>query len=152
MRTYSVDLRERVCQARDAGMPRTEVARLFRVSESSVARWHRDWAAGHALAPKRRPGRTPKIGRADHPALAAQVAADPDATLAMHCASWEAAHGVAVSEATMCRALRKAGLTLKKRRPWRASATRTPARLGATRPRPSSRAQTSSSSTRPAPR
>ena len=115
MKPRSVDLREQVCRARDAGMPRTEVARLFGVSESSVTRWHRDWRAGRALAPKPRPGRTPRIARAEHPALAALVAADPDATLAMHGATWEAAHGVAVSAATMGRALRRAGLTLKKR-------------------------------------
>ena len=115
MKPRSVDLREQVCRARDAGMPRTEVARLFGVSESSVTRWHRDWRAGRALAPKPRPGRPPRIARAEHPALAALVAADPDATLAMHGATWEAAHGVAVSAATMGRALRRAGLTLKKR-------------------------------------
>lgn len=115
MKPRSVDLREQVCRARDAGMPRTEVARLFGVSRSSVSRWHREWRAGRALAPKPRPGRTATIGRADHPALAAQVAADPDATLAMHCATWEANFGVVVSPATMCRALRRAQLTLKKR-------------------------------------
>src|SRR5215204_7319566 len=124
MKPRSVDLRAQVCRARDAGIPRTEVARLFGVSLSSVSRWHRDWQAGRALAPKPRPGRAPKITRTDHPALAAQVAADPDATLAMHCATWHTTHGVAVSEATMCRALRRAQLTLKKRPPWRASATR----------------------------
>jgi transposase len=46
--------------------------------------------------------------------LQAQVAAAPDATLAQHCARWEAAQGVRVSVATMSRALRRLGITLKK--------------------------------------
>lgn len=57
MKTYSVDLRERVCQARDAGMPRTEVVRVFGVSASSVSRWHHDWKSGASIVPKREPGR-----------------------------------------------------------------------------------------------
>ena len=43
------------------------------------------------------------------------MAADPDATLAMHCATWEATHGVAVSAATMCRALRRAAADAQKK-------------------------------------
>jgi DNA-binding transcriptional regulator YdaS (Cro superfamily) len=39
MKTRSVDLREQVGRARDVGMPRTEVARLFGVSERSVSQW-----------------------------------------------------------------------------------------------------------------
>ena len=48
-------------------------------------------------------------------ALAAQVAATPDATLAAHCARWEAAQGVRLSVATMSRTIRRLGITLKKR-------------------------------------
>lgn len=55
------------------------------------------------------------IGPADEPALAAQVAAHPDATLAAHCQLWHAHHGVVVSVPTMGRALQRLGVTLKKR-------------------------------------
>jgi transposase len=48
--------------------------------------------------------------------LLTQVRAAPDATLAEHGAAWTRATGVAVSEATMCRALRRLGWPLKKRR------------------------------------
>src|SRR5215204_1799908 len=96
MKPRSVDLRAQVCRARDAGIPRTEVARLFGVGLSSVSRWHRAWQAGRALAPKPRPGRAPKSARTEHPARAAQGAADPDARLGMRCATWHTTHGGAV--------------------------------------------------------
>jgi transposase len=116
MKQYSTDLRERLCQARDAGLPRTEVVRLFGVSASSISRWYAQVKRGASVAARPRPGRPPKIGPAQWPALEAQVAAHPDATLAEHCRLWEQAHGVRVSPATMSRLLTKRKLPLKKRR------------------------------------
>jgi transposase len=43
-----------------------------------------------------------------------QVRAKPDATLAAHCAAWDATHGVRLSPATMSRALARLGWPLKK--------------------------------------
>jgi transposase len=114
MKQYSSDLRERALRQVDAGRPVGEVAELFGVHRTTLLRWRRRRAAGE-LDPRARPGRTPKIGRADRPRLLAQVAAAPDATLAEHCAAWAAMTGVAVSPATMCRALRRLGWPLKKR-------------------------------------
>jgi transposase len=65
------------------------------------------------LTPRPIPGRPRAI--CDDAALLAQVQATPDATLAEHCATWAAAHGTSVSEATMCRALRRLNWTRKKR-------------------------------------
>jgi transposase len=62
-----------------------------------------------------RGGRTPKIAPAQHPALRAQVAAHPDATLAEHATLWELATGVRVSSSTLSRLLAKLRITLKKR-------------------------------------
>lgn len=39
MRGYSLDLRERVVAAVDAGMPRTEAARLFKVAKVTIDRY-----------------------------------------------------------------------------------------------------------------
>lgn len=114
MKQYSSDLRERALRQVDAGRPVGEVAELFGVHRTTLRRWGWRARAGEA-APRPRPGRTPKIGRPDRPRLLAQVAAAPDATLAEHCAAWERATGVAVSAATMCRALRRLGWPLKKR-------------------------------------
>ena len=115
MKQYSSDLRERALRQVDAGRPVGEVAALFGVHRTTLRRWRQRRELGET-APRARPGRTPAIGRAQQPALLAQVAARPDATLAEHRAAWAAATGTAVSEPTMCRALRRLGWPLKKRR------------------------------------
>jgi transposase len=150
MKTYSVDLRERLLGAVDAGLPPGEAARLFGVGASTIKRWRRRRRETGSLAPTPKPGRPPRIAPAQWPALAAQVAAHPDATLAAHCDRWAQAHGVRVSEATMSRLRRRLGLPLKKSPSTRPSATRRPAPPGGTRP-PRSPRGTSSSSTRRAP-
>jgi transposase len=111
---YSRDLRERALRQLDAGRPVHEIADLFSVHRTTLLRWRQRLAMGE-LEPRPRPGRTPKIGPAEQLRLIAQVQAAPDATLREHCTAWEAATGVAVSEATMCRALQKVRWTLKKR-------------------------------------
>jgi transposase len=114
-RQRSVDLRERSLVALDAGRPAAEVAQLFGVSRRTLRRWRQQRAAGQ-VAPKPRPGRPRRIGAGEEAALAGQVRARPDATLAEHCDAWAAARGVRVSPATMCRALARLGFPLKKRR------------------------------------
>jgi transposase len=115
VKQYSRDLRARALRLVDAGRPVGEVAQLFGVHRTTLLRWRHRRELG-AVAPRPRPGRTPAIGRAQHPALLAQVTARPDETLAEHCAAWAADTGTAVSESTMCRALRRLGWPLKKRR------------------------------------
>ncbi len=114
MKQYSVDLRERLLGAIDAGLSQAESARLFGVGTSTLTRWRQQRARTGAVIPKPRPGRQPTIG-ADHAAaLQAQVAQAPDATLVDHCATWEQTQGVSVSIATMSRAIRRLGITVKK--------------------------------------
>lgn len=115
MKQYSGDLRERALRQVDAGRPVGEVALLFGVHRTTLLRWRWQRDRGEA-GPRPRPGRRPTIGPAQHPALLAQVRAMPDATLAEHCAAWAATAGVAISAATMCRALKRLGWSLKKRR------------------------------------
>jgi transposase len=153
VKQYSVDLRERLLRAIDAGLGIGEAARLFGVGESTIRRWRRRLAARGDLAPAPRPGRRPRIGPALAPALEAQARALPDATLAEHCAAWERARGERLSTATMSRALRRLGWPLKKRRSTPPSGTRPSARPGGRRPGPSTRAGSSSStSAAPTPR
>jgi transposase len=113
-RPRSRDLREQALGQLDAGRPVAEVASVFGVHRSTLARWRRQRAAG-MLVPRPRARRPAKIAPTDHPRLIAQVQVTPDATLREHCTVWEAATGVSVSEATMCRALQQAGWPLKKR-------------------------------------
>jgi transposase len=114
MRQYSTDLRERLLGAIDAGLPVAEAARLFRVCPSTIRRWRQRRAMTGTVAARSRPGRTPRIGPAHTVAVAVQVARHDDATLAQHCARWEAEQGVRVSVATMSRVLRRLGITVKK--------------------------------------
>ncbi len=115
-RGYSRDLRERLLQAWASGLAAAEIARTTGVSPSSLGRWKAKQAAGVSLTPGVSTGGPRKITPDDEPALRAQVAATPDATLAEHCAQWSAAGHVAVGLSTMSRALLRLGLPLKKRR------------------------------------
>ena len=114
MKQYPADFRDRLLRALDAGLARAEATRTFGVTDRTIRRWQQQRRETGTVAPKRRLGRRRHIGPAAEAALHAQVAAHPDATLAEHCAHWAADHGVAVSVATMSRALTRLGLPLKK--------------------------------------
>ena len=114
MRAYSQDLRRRIVDAVAAGEPQSAVARRFAVERSTVRRYLKQWRTTGSLAPKSIPGDTPAIPPAHYPLLVAQLDANPDATLAMHCARWQAEQGVAVSRATMQRTIKRIGWTVKK--------------------------------------
>jgi len=115
MKAYSLDLRERIVRAVADGTSQAEVARLFHVGERSVKRYVHQWRTTGALSPLPRPGKRPTIGTDQLPAVLAQLAATPDATLEEHCALWEREQGRAVSVSTMCRAQQRVGWTVKKR-------------------------------------
>ena len=116
MKQYPADCRDRLLRALDAGLARAEATRTFGVTERTIRRWQQQRRETGAVAPKRRRGRRRHIGMGAEAALRAQVAAQPDATLAEHCARWSTDHGVTVSAATMSRALTRLGLPLKKSR------------------------------------
>jgi transposase len=114
MKTYSVDFRERAVALVDGGRSLAEAADLLGVGLASLKRWRQRRRLTGGVAPSPRAGRPPRIGPYQHAQLVAQVRAAPDATLAEHCATWEAATGARVSTATMCRALQRLDLGLKK--------------------------------------
>jgi len=114
MKQYPADFRDRLLRALDAGLARAEAARTFGVTDRTIRRWRQRQREMGSVAPTPRPGRVPRIDGAAEPALREQVRAHPDATLAEHCARWAAEQGVAVSAATMSRALMRLGLPLKK--------------------------------------
>jgi len=114
MKQYTVDLRERLLGAIDVGLSQAEASRLFGVGTSTITRWRQRRAETKTLHPTPRPGRPPRIGSAAGAALQAQVATAPDATLAEHCATWAREHAVTLSVATMSRAIRRLGITVKK--------------------------------------
>ena len=116
MDAYSLDLRDRIVRAVAAGQPKAAVARVFQVSRSTVKRYTARHRATGSLAPTRQTRQQPRITPAAHPALLAQLAAQPDATLAEHCERWAESQGVRVSVPTMWRAIARLGWTPKKRR------------------------------------
>ncbi len=116
MKQYPADFRDRLLRALDAGLARAEATRTFGVPERTIRRWHQRRRETGTVAPLVRPGRRRHIDAAAEPALRAQVRAHPDATLAEHCARWASTQGVALSTATMSRALTRLGLPLKKSR------------------------------------
>jgi transposase len=119
MNAYSKDLRLRVLDAVERGMPREEVSKLFGVSRSTIKRWVKRRRAGLDLEPKHSTGRRRRIlaTTEEKRALWKQLEENDEATLEHHCQLWESTRGVRVSVATMSRAIRnKLGWTLKKRR------------------------------------
>ncbi len=114
MKADPAALRTRIGGAVERGMAQTEVVHVFAVSPRTVRRYLAQQRQGGDLTPGHSPGRPPMIRADQAPALQAQVAAHPDATLAAHCARWARAQGVGVSVATMSRAIRGLAITVKK--------------------------------------
>ena len=116
MRPYSEDLRWRVVAAVEGGMARAQAVRVYAVSLPTIKRWLKRRRETGDLAPRPVPG-PPAVKKG--PLLAAlptRLAAASDATLDEHCAWWQEMSGVAVSTATMSRAIRVLGWTRKKSR------------------------------------
>ena len=106
MRAYSMDLRERVVAAVDAGMTQEQAAATFRVSVNTVARYLARRRGTASLAPTTyRHGPVPEKKQRLQAWLPARLTVAADATLAEHTAAFSAEQGVVVSLATMSRAM-----------------------------------------------
>jgi transposase len=114
MNAYSEDLRKKIVEAKERGMPTTEVARTFGVGLSSVKRYAKTAREGGSLRPKSSPGRRPKADESARRLLEADLEERPAATLAQRCEYLRSAAGLRVSESTVSRLLRRLGWTRKK--------------------------------------
>ena len=123
MRPYSEDLRTRIVAAVEDGMPKTEAARLFGVSRSSVKRYCTLAANEEPLAPRRGGGRPPKTNAAIESLLEVDVSRRPYAAVRERAAFLRAASGVALSASTVRRLLGRLGFSQKNGAWVRASAT-----------------------------
>jgi transposase len=130
MKAYSLDLRQRIIDAVDRGLPHQAIATQFGVSRATVTRLVRLRRQTEALDPRPRPGRPSQLGAALDAGLLPQLLAQPDATLAAHCQRWQDTTGCAVSLATMRRAICRADWTVKKSRSLPVSATKSSASPG----------------------
>jgi transposase len=123
MNAHSEDLRKKIIEALRRGMTKTEAARTFSVSRSSVKRYAKLAEEGRPLAPKKRPGSKPKIDEAARTLLEADVEERPSATLSERREYLGRVCGLSVSESTVSRVLRRLGWSRKKDRWERESAT-----------------------------
>ena len=115
MKPYSVDLRERVLAAVDRGTPRAEVCAAFAVSEPTVRRWLRRRRETGGVAPTVPRNRPAPKGSALRAWLPERLGVASDATLSELVRDFAAESGVAVSTATVSRAITRLGWTRKKR-------------------------------------
>jgi transposase len=133
MKPYSKDLRIKVLEAVDRGMPREEVAEVFGVSVPSIKRWIKRRTQTGDVEPKPIPGPPARKREALDRDLPEQAKLNPDLTLDEHCELFEDLHGVKVSNATMSRAFTRLKLPLKKSALQRPNATNRSEHAGASR-------------------
>jgi transposase len=113
MKAYSEDLRKKILEAVDRGMPKSEAARTFGVSRSSVKRYAAARREGRPLTPRKHPGSKPKLDQRARKILEADVEDRPTITLKERCRFLKEMVGVSVSESTLSRLLRKMGFSPK---------------------------------------
>jgi transposase len=123
MDAYSLDLRKKIVDAKQRGIPTAEVARTFGVGASTVKRYAAVAREGRPLAPKKRPGSKPKMDGGARRLLERDMKDRPAATLPQRREFLRRACGLEVSDSTVSRMLRRLGWSRKKDRWERANAT-----------------------------
>ena len=114
MKAYSEDLRQKIVDAIERGMPKAEAARTFGVGISTVKRYATKAQRGESLQPGKAPGKLPKMDEKVSELLEEDLRERPFVTLRERCEYVEAISGVSVSRSTMCRAIARLGKRRKK--------------------------------------
>ncbi len=123
MKSYSEDLRRKIVAAVERGVSKSEIARLFDVSLSSVKRYVRMAGSEGSLAPKKRPGRIPKVDEKTERLLNEDMKERPAATITERLRFLEMITGKRLSYSTVWRVLKRLGWSRKKDRWARARET-----------------------------
>ena len=115
-RPYSTDLRERVLRACEVGEEsQAAIARRFEISESAVGSWLRHLRRDGRRAPKPHGrGFRSILDEDDAAVLRSLVAEKNDGTLAEYTQAFAVRTGEEISESSVCRALQRPGLVVKK--------------------------------------
>lgn len=113
MKAYSMDLRERIVEARRAGESVEREAHRFGVCTKTV-RVYEQRAAQGRLSPTPRPGKQRRLSEDDHAALGDLVQERSDWTLASLAQAWQAWGGCLLPSSTLHDALGRIGITFKK--------------------------------------
>jgi transposase len=114
MKAYSKDLRQKIVDAIQRGLPKAEAARTFGVGISTVKRYATKAQRGEPLEPAKAPGKRTKMDKRVGKLLEEDLKKRPFVTLQQRCDFVEAISGVSVSRSTMCRAIARMGSTRKK--------------------------------------
>ncbi len=114
MNGYSEDLREKIVAAVGRGISKSQAARTFGVSLSSVKRYAKKADHGESLAPKKSPGSAPKLDEKAAKLLEADLKQRPFATLQERGDYIHTLTGLSVSRSTVCRAIVRIGSSRKK--------------------------------------
>ena len=118
-----MDLRRKIVEAVWRGMSKPQAARAFGVRISSVKRFANIARKGESLAPKKAPGKERKLDQGATRLLEEDLSRRPEATYQQRTRLLFELLGLRVSEATLCRAVKRLDYTRKKV-PWvRASGT-----------------------------
>jgi len=115
MKAYSEDLRKKVVEAvGQRGTSKSEAARLFSISLSSVKRYTRLASRGEPLTPRKGGGRPPKADELTRKLLEEDVRARPAATVEERRHFLRTIAGKSLSEPTLRRLLKRMGFSRKK--------------------------------------
>ena len=114
MRAYSLDLREKIVESVKKGIPKAETARRFGVDRATVKRYCKRLDERGTLQPRKAPGKKPKLDQKAMKLLLEDLEQRPWATHFQRAEFLFAACGVRVSEATVCRAVRRLHRSRKK--------------------------------------
>ena len=115
MKAYSEDLRLKVVHAvEQRGTSKSEAARLFGISLSSVKRYARLARQSESLAPRKGGGRPPKADEATRKLLEEDIRRRPAATVTNRRHFLQSLTGKTLSEPTLRRLLKRMGFSRKK--------------------------------------
>ena len=124
MKPYSLDLRDRVIAAIEAGQQaQAAIAATFGVSQATLEIWWRRWRETRSVAPRAHGGGNPHVLAGCESFLRAILKNQPDTTLDELCTQVGEAKGLKVSRSMMCRELQRLRLPRKKRRRTTVSGT-----------------------------
>jgi transposase len=115
MKAYSEDLRQKVVQAvEQRGTSKSQAARLFSISLSSVKRYTRLAGRGEPLTPRKGGGRPPIADETTRRLLEEDIRTRPAATVKERRNFLKSFAGKSLSESTLRRLLKRMGFSRKK--------------------------------------
>jgi transposase len=114
MSAYSLDLREKIVESVKKGVSKSETARRFGVDRATVKRYCKQLDERGTLEPRKAPGKRPKLDEKARMLLLDDLQQRPWATHSQRAEFLSAVCGVRVSEATICRTLRRISHSRKK--------------------------------------